>query len=52
MKYDNNDSKLDRRHGGITTKIHLLCDSDAKPKNVIIMRGYAHDVKVLLRLIK
>ncbi len=51
MRSDNKPRKLGRSHGGITSKIHLLCNADGKPMDFIISEGNRHDVKIAPNLI-
>lgn len=51
MASDKLPRKLGRTHGGITTKIHLLCNSDGMPMDFTITEGQRHDVKIAPELI-
>lgn len=46
MRSDGQARQLGRSHGGITTKIHLLCNSRSRPMDFIITGGQVHDVKI------
>lgn len=43
---------LGRSCGGITTKIHLVCDSEGLPRDVMITGGQVHDAKVAPEIIE
>ena len=43
---------LGRSKGGITTKIHLLCDEQGRPKDFIISAGQIADIKIAPQLVK
>ena len=45
MRSDGNDRQLGRSRGGITTKIHLLCNSDGKPMDFCLTPGNVSDIK-------
>ncbi len=42
---------ISRSHGGLTTKIHLLCNEYGLPIDLLITGGQVHDVKVAPELI-
>ena len=46
MRSDGQARQLGRSRGGITTKIHLLCNSRSQPMDFIITGGQVHDVKI------
>lgn len=45
MRSDGNNRQLGRSRGGITTKIHLLCNSDGKPMDFCLTPGQVSDIK-------
>lgn len=45
MRADNENRQLGRSRGGITTKIHLLCNSDGLPMDFCITGGHVADIK-------
>lgn len=46
MRSDGEDRALGRSRGGVTTKIHLLCNSDSQPMDFILTGGNVSDIKV------
>lgn len=46
MRSDGQPRALGRSRGGITTKIHLLCNSDSQPIDFIITGGNISDIKI------
>lgn len=51
MAYDGKPRLLGRSHGGITTKIHVLCDENRMPRDLMITGGEVNDAKVATDLI-
>lgn len=51
MASDKQDRKIGRSRGGLTTKIHFLCNDEAKPMDIIITGGEVHDIKVAPELV-
>ena len=45
MRSDGNNRELGRSRGGITTKIHLLCNSNAMPMDFCLTPGQVSDIK-------
>lgn len=45
MPSNGNNRELGRSRGGITTKIHLLCNSDGKPMDFYLTAGQVSDIK-------
>lgn len=52
LKYDKQPRKIGRTHGGITTKIHLLCNEDQMPLDFIITEGQVSDIKMASIIVK
>ncbi len=45
MRSDKNNRHLGRSRGGITTKIHLLCNSEGYPMDFCLTAGHVSDIK-------
>ena len=52
MASDKQDRKMGRSRGGLTTKIHFLCNEMGQPLDCIITGGEVHDIKVAPEFIK
>ena len=52
LLYDGQPRQIGRSRGGLTTKIHVLCDKNRKPIDFCITSGEIHDIKVAYDLVK
>ncbi len=50
MRADNKPRQPGKSRGGITAKIHLLCTSDGKLIDFLIIGGYVSDIKAATEL--
>ncbi len=51
LAFDGQARELGKSHGGITSKIHLLCNNESKPIDFIITGGQVHDIKIAPKLV-
>ncbi len=51
MRSDGLPRELGRSRGGITTKIHLLCNDQQKPVDFMLSAGQAPDIKIAPQLV-
>ena len=52
MAYDGQPRQIGRSRGGLTTKIHVLCDENRMPIDFCITNGEVHDVKAGYDLVR
>ena len=51
MACSDSDRKIGRSHGGLTTKLHLLCNEYGLPLDFLITGGEVHDVRAAPQII-